>query len=270
MRAIRVYEHGGPDVLCEETVPRPEPASDEVLVRVRAAGVNPIDWLVREGYADDAVDPSLPYVPGWDLSGVVADVGTSVSALEPDDEVFGLVGLPETGETYAEYAAAGGVGHLAVQFADRAGAHVVGTASARNEAYLRDLGVDEFVDYRSRRFEAVVDGVDVVLDAVGGDTLDRSVDVLCAGGRLVTLPEPPGDGVVERARNDRDATVHWFSIEPDAAALATVRDRLAAGDVEVTVSDAWPLSEAALAHREIERGHVRGKLVLEVGEAPSE
>jgi len=315
MYAIRVHEHGGTETLSGEEIPRPEPNDDDLLVRVEAAGVNPIDWMAREGYADDALDPALPYVPGWDLSGVVEQTGEEVSAFEPGDEVFGLVGMPDPGETYAEYApvpatdvvekpesighhaaaavpmaaltarralfeeadlrggervlvhaAAGGVGHFAVQLADHVDAEVVGTASARNASFLADLGVDDFVDYRSRRFEAVVDDVDVVLDCVGGETLARSVDVVAEGGRLVTLPEPPTDAVVERARTERNATVDWFSVEPDAAALAELRDLAVDGVIRPTVSGVWPLSEAGAVHEESASGHVRGKLVLSVGE----
>lgn len=314
MRAIRVHEHGDADVLTLESIPRPEPRADELLVRVRAAGVNPIDWMVREGYTDDALAPSLPYVPGWDLSGVVETVGSAVSEFEPGDAVFGLVRMPDPGRTYAEYAAvpadevvrkpatldhttaaglpmagltawralyeegglsegqrvlvhaaAGGVGHVAVQLATDAGASVVGTASERNEAYLCELGVGEVVDYRARRFEEVVDDVDLVLDAVGGGTLERSIGVLREGGRIVTLPEPPSAAVVETARRERSAAVRWFSVEPDATALARLRALVADGRVRPTISDVRPLSEAAAAHRESEGGHVRGKLVLEIG-----
>ncbi|QIB73920.1 NADP-dependent oxidoreductase [Halogeometricum borinquense] len=311
MNAIRVHEYGDADVLTHEEIPRPEPAADELLVRVHAAGVNPIDWMVREGYADDALDPSLPYVPGWDLSGVVADVGTSVSAFAPGDEVFGLVEMPDPGNAYAEYAtvpaedvvlksdaltheeaaaipmvaltarralfvvgdvrpgqrvlvhaAAGGVGHIAVQLASHAGASVIGTASARNEGFLRELGVDEFIDYRNQSFEDELSDIDVVLDAVGGETLERSIDVITRGGRIVTLPEPPSQNVVTNARNERNASIDWFSVEPDAAALSEIRTLVENDHLRVAVSDAWPLSEAHAAHRASQRGHVRGKLVL--------
>lgn len=315
MKAIRVHEYGGPSVLQYEDVPRPQPAPDEALVDVRAAGVNPIDWLVREGYADEALDPSLPHIPGWDLAGVVSDVGVDVDAVAAGDEVFGLVCLPDPGETYAEYAtapaselvsipqtlehtqaagvpmvaltawqalfeagqldatdrvlvhaAAGGVGHLAVQLATHAGAHVVGTASGSNEAYLRDLGVDGFIDYREQSFESEIDDVDLVLDAVGGDTLERSIDVLTDGGRIVTLPEPPSPATVSRARERRAARVEWFSVEPDPATLGTIRELIDDGAVRPTISDTWPLGQARTAHEVSQAGHVRGKLVLTVGE----
>lgn len=314
MTAIRVHEYGDVDVLRVETVPCPRPADDEVLVRVGATGVNPIDWMVREGYADEVLDPSLPYIPGWDLSGTVAATGEAVEAFSPGEPVFGLVEMPDPGNTYAEYAAvpadhvvgkpdcldhttaagvpmvgltawralfevgkleaghrvlvhaaAGGVGHMAVQFADHVGAEVVGTASGGNEAFLRDLGVDEFVNYRTTRFETAVDDVDLVVDAVGGETLDRSVDVLADGGCLVTLPEPPTDAVRERARVERNGTVAWFSVEPDASTLARIRTLLAAGNVKPTISGTWPLDAAGAAQRRSQDGHVRGKLVLTVG-----
>lgn len=316
MRAIRVHEHGGPAVLTEETVPRPEPGPGELLVRVRAAGVNPIDWLVREGYADEALDPDLPWTPGWDLAGDVVAAGADVSEFEPGDPVFGLVSMPDPGETYAEFAAVpatdviarppaissvvaggvpmvgltawrslfgaadvgpddrvlihaagGGVGHLATQLAARAGAHVVGTASGANEAFVRGLGADEFVNYREAAFESAVDPVDVVLDAVGGETLERSLEAVAPGGTVVTLPEPPSADVLARARADRDAVVEWFSVEPDAAVLEILGDRLAAGSLEVEVAAVLPLSDAARAQERSRAGHVRGTLVLRPGAA---
>jgi NADPH:quinone reductase-like Zn-dependent oxidoreductase len=314
MRAIRIHEHGGSDVLRAETVPRPEPSDDELLVRVRAAGVNPIDWMIREGYTDEALSPSLPSILGWDLSGIVETVGPDVSEFGPGDEIYGLVGMPDPGEAYAEYAAvsadevvtkpaplshteaaglpmvgltawralfdagalrdgqrvlvhaaAGGVGHVAVQLAAHAGAHVVGTASSENEAYLRELGVDEFVNYREEQFERVVNPVNLVLDAVGGDTLERSIPVLADGGRIVTLPEPPSEAVSEMARRERNATVDWFSVEPDATTLAALCSLVEDDHLRTTVSGSYPLSDAATAHQESEDGHVRGKLVLTVG-----
>jgi NADPH:quinone reductase-like Zn-dependent oxidoreductase len=313
MTAIRVHEYGDADTLNVETVPCPRPGKNEILVRVSAAGVNPIDWMVREGYVDDALDPSLPYIPGWDLSGTVTAVGEGVTRFSSGDSVFGLIEMPEPGNAYAEYASvpanhvvrkpdyldhikaaavpmvgltawralfttgelesdqqvlihagAGGVGHMAVQFADHIGAEVIATASGRNETYLRDLGVDEFVNYRDSQFEKVVDGADLVVDAVGGETLDRSVAVLNDGGSIVTLPEPPTDAVRERARSECNGTVEWFSVQPDTEILGRIRGLLEDGHVEPTVSDTFPLTDAHVAHRQSQDGHVRGKLVLTV------
>lgn len=313
MKAIRVHEYGDADVLQYEEMPRPEPTAGELLVRVRAAGVNPIDWLVREGYVDEALSPSLPYIPGWDLSGSIETVGTDVSAFETGEDVFGLVRLPDPGNTYAEYATvpaddvvlkpeplshreaaavpmvaltawralfevgglrqgervlihagAGGVGHMAVQFANNRGVHVIGTASGRNEEYLRTLGVDEFIDYDKQQFEDEVQDVDLVLDAIGGEVLERSISVLKHDGRIVTLPEPPSEEISTTAETERNATIHWFSVEPNAATLSEIRTLIEDEQIDVTISDVWPLSEASTAQRESQRGHVRGKLVLQI------
>lgn len=103
MQAIRAHQFGDPDVLQYETAPRPEPAADELLVRVHAAGVNSLDCLLRRGIIEE---PPLPWIPGYDLSGVVASVGKDVTAFESGDAVYGQVGGPPgLGNTYAEYAA---------------------------------------------------------------------------------------------------------------------------------------------------------------------
>jgi len=313
MNAIRAHEFGDPDVLALEDVSQPEPAADEALVRVHAASVNPIDWIVRRGEFDDPIRATRPWIPGWDLSGVVESVGSDVETLSPHDAVHGMVRMPRSGSAYAEYAtvpadevvrkpasldhvgaaavpmvgltawralfeevsvgpgdrvlihaAAGGVGHVAVQLAKAAGATVVGTASGNNERFLRDLGVDEFVDYRIERFEAVVDDVDVVLDGVGGDTLERSAEVLVEGGDLVTLPVEPDAEQRDRLRREHGVETHWFSVEPDAAVLGEIDALVDEGWVEPVVSETYPLAEAAAAHDESETGHVRGKLVLDV------
>ncbi|ESS05899.1 MAG: NADPH:quinone reductase related Zn-dependent oxidoreductase [uncultured archaeon A07HB70] len=250
MNAIQLQSIDGIEALAYDETPRPDPDRHELLVRVHAAGVNPIDWLVCRGAVSHLLDGELPWTPGWDVSGVVESVGTDVSRFDPGDAVCGMARLPGAGGAFAEYttmtsdelvakpeslshleaagapmagqtayhalyeeghldagqrvlvhAAAGGVGHMAVQFAANTGAHVVGTASGRNESFLRDLGVDEFVDYRDEQFEDVLDGVDLVLDAVGGDVLERSVEVAEPGGTVVTLPEPPAEPAVERYRD---------------------------------------------------------------------
>lgn len=315
MKAIRLSEPDGTDALTYEDVPRPEPDDDELLVRVRAAGVNPLDWLVCRGGLPELRDEPLPWTPGWDLSGVVETVGTDVTEFEPGDTVCGMVRLPGAGGTFAEYAtvtaeevtakppslthtdaagvpmagqtayhalyevgglepgqrvlvhaAAGGVGHMAVQFATHTGAHVIGTASERNEAFLRNLGVDTFVDYRAERFEDVLDDVDVVLDAVGGAVTERSVAVARPGGVVVTLPDQPSADAVERFRTEHGVAVQFFDVltESAPATLRSVASHVEAGVLDPVISDIYSLSAARQALETSADGHVRGKLVLEV------
>lgn len=221
MKVIRFHAYGGPEVLQYEDVETPLVNSDEILVRVRSAGVSPFDEKVRQGLYKDFYGP-LPHILGWDLSGDVVAVGTNVSSVKEGDAVFGYVDGHRMGEAYAEYAvlkkdeaarksshvsyheaaavamngltawqalfdtahltegqrvlihaAAGGIGHLAVQFAKWKGAYVVGTASAKNRQFVLNLGADECIDYVTTPFESAVQDVDLVLDTIGGGHVEK-------------------------------------------------------------------------------------------------
>ncbi|MBV6759104.1 NADP-dependent oxidoreductase [Rhodococcus opacus] len=311
MKAVRRHAYGGPEKLVYEDAPRPESAGDELLVRVHAAGVNVLDWLLGEGGFEYFPDVPLPWIPGWDISGVVEVVGTDVSGFQQGDSVYGMVRLPEPGNAYADYAsvpagqvvakppsldhiqaaalpmtgltawralfeeaglqrgqrvlihaASGGVGHLAVQFAKALGAHVVATASGSNREYVKSLGADEFVDYRKQRFETSVAPVHAVIDTVGGEVQQRSLDVLERDGVLVALPAEVPDQVKAEAERRGIRTRH-FSVEPNADTLAKISRLVEDGTVRPTVSSVYPLAAAQAAHEEGREGHVRGKLVLD-------
>ena len=308
MQAVRFHSYGHPAVLLLEEVPRPTAGSDEVLVRVHAAGVNPLDWKVRAGHLKDWLPHRLPLIPGWDVSGVVEALGPDVTAFKTGDAVYGMLDFGRDG-AYAEYVAAGirtlalkpssldhvqaaavplaaltawqslfdsaslsagqtvlihgaagGVGHFAVQFAKWKGAKVIGTASAGNESFLRELGADKVIDYRTTRFEEAVGGVDVVLDTIGGETQQRSWQVLKKGGILVATlgissPEAPGEHGVRGA---------GVSVHPDPAQLAQIAALIDAGDLKPVIAAVLPLTEAARAHEMSQTGHGRGKIVLKV------
>src|ERR1700757_2215884 len=239
MKAIRIHNYGGPEVLKYENAPRPIPQASELLIRVHAAGVNPIDWKVREGHMKDFWPHKFPLILGWDLSGVVEELGRGVSRFKISDEVYSLPDPTRDG-AYADYivvceselalkpnslhhiraaavplaaltawqslfdtaqlqpgqrvvihAGSGGVGHFAVQLAKWKGAYVFATASTRNQDLLRQLGVDEPIDYSQQRFEDVARNIDIVLDTIGDETQARSWSVLKKGGVLVSLVQPP-------------------------------------------------------------------------------
>jgi len=160
-------------------------------------------------------------------------------------------GALRDGQRVLVHAAAGGVGPWPSSLRPTPG-HVVGTASSENRAYLRELGVDEFVNYREEQFEACRQPVNLVLDAVGGDTLERSIPVLADGGRIVTLPEPPSEAVRQMARQERNATVDWFSVEPDATTLAALCSLVGTTISGQRLAGSYPLSDAATAHQESE------------------
>lgn len=164
------------------------------------------------------------------------------------------------GDRVLIHAAAGGVGHVAVQLAKELGAHVIGTARTAKHGYLRDLGADELIDYTVTDFRAAVAPVDTVLDLVGGAYGARSLDVLRPGGLLVGASIDPGTD--EREAAARGLRYAWVTAEPSGQALEPITDRIEAGRLRVTVERTYPLAEAAEAHRAIEEKRTTGKLVL--------
>ncbi|GAA0395986.1 NADP-dependent oxidoreductase [Streptomyces luteireticuli] len=309
MKAISQNTHGGPEILHETEIDRPAPGPSEVLVRVRAAGMNPTDWKHRQGrgFLD-----RLPLVLGWDVSGVVEAVGIGVTLHRPGDEVFGMLPYPYGAGSFAEYvvaparalvakpanidhiqagaiplaaltawqalvdaarvrpgqrvlvhAAAGGVGHFAVQIAKARGAQVIGTASAPKHAVLRELGADELVDYRTEDFTAV-DPVDVVLDTLGGETAARSLDVLKPGGQLVSIAirDLPAD-LAERAAA-RGLRAYPLLVEADQEGMRSIRDLVEDGRLRPVIEAVFPLERAAEGHELGDTGRVTGKVVLTV------
>jgi len=310
MRAIRVDRFGGPEVLrpVETDIPEPEPG--EVLVRVAAAGVNPVDWAVRSGAAGDRFG-SPPYIPGWDISGVIQAAGPGTGSLGPGDRVYGMPRFPAMASAYAEYvtapaahlaaaparlgdaeaaglpmagltalqvldlagvvsgqrvlvhAAAGGVGHLAVQLAKARGAYVLGTARAGRHDFLRDLGIDEPIDYSEAPFENAAKDIDLIIDAIGDDYGLRSLTMIRPGGTLIVIR---GGISAELAAAAAAAGIRaeYHLVRPDGPGLARLAGFVDAGDLTVAIEQLFPLARAADAHRSGEAGHTRGKLVLSV------
>lgn len=312
MNAVRIHEFGGPEVLQYEQVPQPKPEGGEVLIRVQAAGINPVDWKSRERGAATRSD-QLPLILGWDVSGIVHEVGSEVTDFSVGETVYGLVRFPAPGNAYAEYltapidhlapqpdsldhlqaaamplaaltawqalfdaadlvsgqtvlvhAAAGGVGHIAVQLAKWKGARVIGTASARNEDFLREIGVDEFIDYSMTRFEEVVHDVDVVLDTMAEDTRERSWGVLKPGGILVSILGDPSPEIAA----EHDVRAARTLVQPNAGQLRELTSLFDNGHVKPVIDSVFPLQEVGAAHDRSQSGHTRGKIVLRIADEP--
>jgi NADPH:quinone reductase-like Zn-dependent oxidoreductase len=164
------------------------------------------------------------------------------------------------GQKVLIHAAAGGVGHLAVQIAKARGAYVIGTASAANHDLVRGLGADEMIDYHATDFEAVVSDVDVVLDTVGGDYPARSVRTLREGGVLVSLLPFPPEVAADAARAGARAQV--MLVEADHAGMAAIAGLVTEGRLRPVIAQTFPLANTAKAHERGDTGHVAGKLVL--------
>jgi NADPH:quinone reductase-like Zn-dependent oxidoreductase len=297
MQAVVVRKTGGPEVLSLEEIDRPEAADGEVLIRVRAASVNPIDWKFRRGFSPR----ELPAVLGQDVSGTVEI--SRATGYDDGDEVFGIAssggyaqfataaatriaktppglghehaaaipvagitawqalfdrGGLQAGQTALIAGAAGGVGHLAVQFAKRAGARVIGTGSARNRDFVVGLGADEYVDYTTQDVASSVSGVDVAFDTVGGSVTETLVPTVREGGIIVTIAAAPPE---EQAKA-RGVRAELLVGSANSEQLARIAELVAAGDVRVVIAEVLPLTEVRRAHELSESGHTRGKIVL--------
>lgn len=299
MRAVVIHETGDPGVLALEEAPPPEPGDGEVLIRVHAASVNPIDWKYRRGL----IPKELPAVLGSDVSGTVEL--SRAEGFAEGDEVFGFArsgayaelaaasaaviarkppslsheqasSLPvagltafqalfdrgglQPGQTALVAGAPGGVGHLAVQLAKHARARTIATGSSRNRDFVLGLGADEYVDYTSQDVAHVITGVDVAFDTVGGDTTMSLLPTVREGGVLVTIAGSPP----EQEARERNVRAERLVMSPSSEQLTRIAEFVAAGELRVEIAQTFPLAEASQAHALSESGHVRGKIVLTV------
>lgn len=304
MKAVRVNAWGQPTQV--EDIPQPRPASDEVLVRVHAASINPFDVFVHAGYLQGMV--STPLTLGTDFAGEVVEVGSDISHVKPGDAVYGLVpmhsgsfaeytvakahevthkpasldftqaaGVPlstlaayqslfdlgqaKKGERVLIIGASGAVGGAAVQLAKDLGAYVFGVDIAEKADFARSLGVDRFIDAQSERYEDVVGTVDLVLDYVGGENLQRAIQVLSPGGRYVTslvLQAPPEEA--ER----RGIRMAGLGTQARVDQLDDLARRIDSGQLKIFIDRTFPLDEVepALEYRMKTRNP--GKIVLTV------
>jgi NADPH:quinone reductase-like Zn-dependent oxidoreductase len=303
MQAVEVAPDG---TLSVQTRPVPQPGAGEVLIRVRAAGVNPVDWKIASR--------RVGLVPGTDVAGTIDAVGEGVSGFAVGDAVLGFArtsgsyaefavvpvnslakksktlsfeqaaGVPivgetayralheagriKSGQTVLIHGAAGGVGSAAVQIAKAAGARVIGTASPNNHEFLKSLGADQVIDYRSQRFEDVVRNVDLVLNTVDAQTATRSLKVLREGGTLVSVAGAPD------AAGCAAAKIHCTRPNRDtgpsnADVLARLMELADAGKFSVNVDEAFSMADAVKAWQKSRAGHTRGKLIIKVNAGPT-
>ncbi|MEV6540282.1 NADP-dependent oxidoreductase [Streptomyces sp. NPDC051665] len=309
MRVITQQSLGGPEVLTIVDAPEPRALPTEVLVRVKAIGLNPLEARLRAGEFPLLGRP--PFVLGWDISGVV-ERAPGTWRFRPGDEVFGMPLFPRAANAYAEVVAApalhlarkpaslshveasalpvvgltawqglvdlggvnegdrvlvhgggGGVGHVAIQIAKALGAYVVTTAGGNKREFVEGLGADEVIDYTAVDFAATVRDIDVVLDTIGGDTVERSLEVLRPGGHLVTAVAEDDPKLIAKY----EAAGMRFSgiaVDPDPVALRGLVELVEQGGLRVHVQETFPFERVADAHRLLDAGHLQGKLVLTV------
>lgn len=312
MKTFVLEAFGGVENLLLQEQPLPTLQPEEVLVQVKAIALNPVDVKTRagKGMAGRMKDLLPHLVLGWDISGIVSQVGSAVQAFQVGDEVFGMVNFPGHGQAYAEYvaapashlakkpsnvshaeaaaatlaaltawqalvthttlqkgdrvlihAAAGGVGHYAVQIAKQLGAYVIGTSSAAHRDFLLNFGVDEHVDYHQQPFEQVVAPVDFVLDTIAGDVMERSLQVIKPGGKLISIPSGMPAEIAEKAKG-LDINASFFLVSSNGSDMQTIANWLEEKKIVSHVSHTFPFEQLAQAHLQVETGRTRGKIVV--------
>ena len=306
MKAVFYSKYGDQGVLEYGEQPEPKVGPDTVLIEVKAASVNPVDWKVMAGYLDGAMTAHFPVIPGWDVAGVVIQPGPAVPEFSAGDEVMGYVRMDTVGQgTFAErvsapvrtlsrkpsnlswaeaatvpltgltalqtldaldvadgdtvliHNGAGGVGTFGIQIARARGARVIATASERNHDFLRELGAEPVtygkgIAHRVR--EIAPDGVSAVVDFVGGEDWQASLDMLTQPGRVASIA-------------DAEVKEHggrYVFVRPVASDLTTLADLIEAGEVKPVLAETYPLERAADAFAANMEGHTRGKIAITI------
>ena len=303
-RAVLIRAYGGVTAAEVGQIEKPAAGPGQVLVRVRAAGVNGIDWKVREGYVRDAFPLQLPAVLGIELAGVVAAVGPGASRFHVGDRVMGPLGglgayadfvtvneanlsltpaglddvhaaaIPvaavaawqslhhagpiRSGQRVLIHGAAGALGGYAVQYAKQAGAEVFATVATAHVDYVRSLGAHHVIDYQTERFEDIARDIELVLDYVGGEVLDRSWQVLTKTGVIVGTSSPD---ILARTPAGRRGL--WFLNKPDAALLQKLAAEIAAGTLQSKVSEVVAVDDIPAAIERNRTDSRTGKVVAD-------
>ncbi|MET3982074.1 NADPH:quinone reductase-like Zn-dependent oxidoreductase [Mucilaginibacter sp. UYP25] len=317
MEAYILENNGGIEKLKKVTLIKPGIKPNEVLIKTKAIGINPIDIQVRNSkdMLGMITQGNIPQevILGWDIAGVVEEVGEDVGDFNPGDEVYGLINMPGLGKTYATYvaadagqlihkpkeldftaagatpmaamtawqavvtlgqvkkgdkvlihAASGGVGHFAVQIAKYIGAHVIGTGSAKNERFISDLGVDEFIDYTANPFEQQIQEIDVVIDAINSvEHILQSISVIKRGGRLVYL-QPHFQSAIEARLQAAEVFGHGVFVHSSGEVLGKISQLISEGYVVPKVTQIFTFDELPQAQAAVETGRATGKVAVSV------
>jgi NADPH:quinone reductase-like Zn-dependent oxidoreductase len=311
MRAIILTGFGGVEKLVKADVPVQDISDNEVLVKVKAIGINPVDIKTRKGAGlASSLKEFDPIILGWDISGIITRTGSNVTSFKTGDEVFGMINFPGHGRAYSEYvaapvdhlalkppnisheeaaaaslaaltawqvlkdklkikkgdkvlihAAAGGVGHYAVQMAKFLGASVTGTSSGKNKEFVLNLGADGHIDYEKQVFENLLHDLDYVVDTVGGEYMERSFKVLRPGGTIISIPSGAVQNITEKA-GEKGLEGYYFRVLSNGRNMKEISDLLEKGLLKSFISNTYSFDEIRAAHLQIETRTTRGKLVM--------
>jgi|LakMenEpi03Aug12_release.lakeMendotaPanAssembly.Ray.scaffolds.fasta_scaffold71439_3 NADPH:quinone reductase-like Zn-dependent oxidoreductase len=314
MKAVVITDYGTNDVLRTAELPIPQPGPTEVLVRIHATGLNPVDFKIREGHLKELFPVEFPRVLGGDISGVVVDTGPLVKDFKQGDAVYfsnpldrnggfaefvtvdqsivalkpktlshtEAASLPVVGLTSVQalrdfagvkkgdrvliHAGAGGVGSFAIQYAKYLGAEVYTTASSQRSDYLKSLGADRVIDYKTEDFVDVAQnagGMDVVFESIGGNNYLRSILATKKGGAVPAIVNPP-DAETESLAKKKNIKTSFMLLQGSRQDLRHIAELIDRGIVKTSVSKTFALDDVALGLAELENGRTQGKLIVEI------
>ena len=304
MRAVAYQNYNSNIEIIE--VAKPKLQDKSVLVEVHAAGINPIDNILHAGYLQQMLELSFPHIMGYDVSGIVVEVGKDVRSVKVGDEVFArpnqedagsiaefarihenelaikpknmshidaasvpLAGLTawqalvtkgniNCGDKVLIHAGSGGVGTLAIQIAKYFGAEVTTTTSSKNKDLVKSLGADLVIDYTTQSFENELSNYDLVIDAIGGDTLTKSFKVLKKGGRLVSIKGQD----TENLAKEYGVNFEWFFMSPDGEMLTEIASLISQGTIKTVIDSTYSMKQAPEAFEQLAKGRAKGKIVI--------
>jgi len=313
MKAVVLKAFGSVDNLVYQDIAKPLIQANEVLVKVKAISINPVDVKVRSRQAPLAEDLAMnnPLILGWDISGEIIAIGDNVTDFIIGDEVFGMINFVGHGKAYAEYvaapaahlalkpknisheeaaastlaaltawqafhdygklrpndkvlihAAAGGVGHFAVQIAKYIGAQVIASTSAANKDFIMALGADAHIDYTQIPFESTLSAVDFVLESIGGANFQKSVQVLKPFGTIVTLPSGHSKEDEKKAQEKNLHACYFMSVYSSKEGMTHIASLLEKGILRPHITQVFSFDEIAKAHLQLETGRTIGKVVV--------
>jgi alcohol dehydrogenase len=330
MKAFVVERYGSNEGLRQVEWPQPEPGAHDVLVKIHAASVNPVDFKIREGKLRPVLPYRLPFVLGNDLAGEVVGVGSAVRHFKAGDLVYGrankmrigsfaefiaiseddiaikpasldmvqaasvpLVALTawqafhdefklQRGHKVLVHAGSGGVGVFAIQIAKHLGAYVATTTGTGNVDWVRALGADRVIDYRKQDFARELDGFDLVLDTLGGEALEKSIQVLKPHGTIISISGPPDPAFgksmganflvqlamrlmsrrIRRLADKHRMHYRFFFMRPSGKQLRRIAALIDAGELRTVVDRVFPFDQTPDALAYVESGRVKGKVVV--------
>jgi alcohol dehydrogenase len=311
MKSVQISKYGGSEVIeINQNTQSPKPSPDKILVEVKAAGINPVDWKIREGYMQQMIQLQFPSTLGMDFSGIIKQVGEQdlPTDFKEGDEIYGqatvlndgsgafaemaltnvdsvapkpkslshieaaalpLVGVSawqsivenmklSEGQKILIHGGAGGIGSIAIQLAKFLRAYVATTVSGDDMEFVKKLGADEVIDYKSQTFEDLLHDYDAAFDTVGGQAYTESFKVLKRNGIILSMLEQPNKDLMEKY----GVTALFLFTQVNRERLTQLGQWVDQNNIKVNVEKTFSLDEAAKALDYVKDIHPRGKIVL--------